>query len=196
MKARSRSHQELKLGLHFQKDQSLIESFSVLNLKLNPLRRPNAIKITNTIIRVHNNQDLEEESWTTPRSTRSLAKFIRASPKSTTLKVLISSPPTQISFLLIKDNLTGNWDKRTSHNKPADGSRQAVNLRLRVAKFSMPSKTRGRTKHRWWRNARGNQELNRTRWPAFWARIPHSHYSLDFHIHIPMQMRTTRKLRW
>ena len=62
MKARSRSHQELKLGLHFQKDQSLIESFSVLNLKLNPLRRPNAIKITNAIIRVHNNQDLEEES--------------------------------------------------------------------------------------------------------------------------------------
>ena len=126
MEARSRSHQELKLGLHFQKDQSLIESFSVLNLKLNPLRRPNVIKITNTIIRVHSNQDLEEESWTTPRSTRSLAKFIRVAPKSTTLKVLISSPPTQISFLLIKDNLTGNWDKRTwcpCHNKPANGSK-------------------------------------------------------------------------
>ena len=203
MKARSRSHQELKLGLHFQKDQSLTESFSVLNsekvVELNPLRRPNAIKITNTIIRVHSNQDLEEESWTTPQSTRSLAKFIRAPPKSTTLKVLISSPPTPISFLLTKDNLTGNWDKRTCHNKPANGSKQAVNLRLRVAKFSMPSKTRGRTKHRWWRNARGNQNIElikRTRWPAFWARIPHSHYSLGFHIHIPMQMLTKRKLRW
>ena len=129
IKARSRSHHKLKLGLHFQKDQSLIESFSVLNLKLNPLRRQNAIKITNTIIRVHSNQDLRGESWTTPRSTHSSTRFIRVSPKSTNSKVLMSSPTTQISCRLIKDNITGNWDKRTCHSKPANRSMEAVNLR-------------------------------------------------------------------